>query len=74
MDSAYDALSAFWLPVFAENEPAATWYADTWTWTCLRAKVRAHACSGPTVTVSWAGLPLDTEPDWSAPPVGATSS
>jgi hypothetical protein len=34
----------------------------------------AHACTGPTVTASWAGLPLDTEPDWSAPPVGATSS
>ena len=31
-------------------------------------------CSGPTVTVSWAGLPLDTEPAWSAPPVGAMSS
>ena len=22
----------------------------------------------------WAGLPLETEPDWSAPPDGATSS
>lgn len=32
LDSAYDALSAFWLPVFAENEPAATWHADTWIW------------------------------------------
>jgi hypothetical protein len=34
----------------------------------------AYACTGPTVTASWAGLPLETEPDWSVPPAGATSS
>jgi hypothetical protein len=33
-----------------------------------------HVCIGPTVTVSWAGVTLDTEPDWSAPPIWATSS
>jgi hypothetical protein len=32
LGNAYDALSAFWLPVFAENEPAATWHADIWSW------------------------------------------
>ena len=31
-------------------------------------------CTTPSVMASPAGLPLDTDPDWSAPPVGATSS
>lgn len=31
LDSSYDALASFWLPVFAEKQPAATWHADTWT-------------------------------------------
>lgn len=32
LDSSYHALASFWLPVFAEKEPAATWHAATWTW------------------------------------------
>ena len=43
----------------------------------LRAPPSRHAgpqCTEPRVTVSRLGLPLDTAPDWSVPPVGATSS
>jgi hypothetical protein len=32
LDSAYNALASFWLPIFAESEPTATWHADSWTW------------------------------------------
>ena len=32
LDSAYEAVVAFWQPVLAEAGPASTWNADTWTW------------------------------------------
>jgi hypothetical protein len=32
LEEAYNALSRFWEPVFAEPRPYMTWHADNWEW------------------------------------------